>query len=69
MTEAVMSIVAAKTDAQIAAELRADLATAAAQVIAVVERAKTAGLCITFNIGPDNYGRTSLKDVAVVKPL
>ncbi len=64
-----ISLVAGKSDAVLADEFRKELTPAMDKAAEIIDRAKKSGLSITFNIGPDNYGRIVTKEITVVKPL
>lgn len=59
---------AGKSDAQIAAELRLELAPLIGQLCTIMDRAKQDGLTVNFNIAPDMFGR-STPTVQIVRAL
>lgn len=59
---------AGKSDAQIAAELRLELAPLIGQVCEIMDHAKQVGITVNFNIAPDMFGR-SAATVHIVKAL
>ncbi len=69
MSEPIVSLVPGKTDAQLAAEYRAEITKAITPLLDIVQRAKDQGLFINWTVGPDNYGKIILKETVIVKPL
>lgn len=69
MGDAVVSLVSGASDAERAQRLRADLEGPLAKVIEVVNEARRDGLVVSFNIGPDAYGRIVVKELSIVRPL
>lgn len=61
-------VVVGKTDAQLADELRRDLALHIDPICHLIDRAKASGLTVNFNIAPDPYGR-SCATIHIVKAL
>ena len=57
------------TDAQKAAAYRIELAAHLALVCNVLNRARKDDLVVSFQIGPDQYGQSSVQNIGVVKPL
>jgi hypothetical protein len=35
----------------------------------IINKAKSYGLVVSFNLSPDAYGRTRVADLSIVKPL
>jgi hypothetical protein len=58
-----------KSDAEAAAEIRAEAGDALKRLCDIMDRAKAAGLAVTFRIGPDQFGRNVVQEIAVVRPL
>ena len=58
-----------KTDADIAAELRAEIAPHIANVCKVMEKSLTLGMQISFALNPDGFGRYIPPFVNVTKAL
>ncbi len=58
-----------RTDAEKAAAYRIEVAAHLAVVCEVLNRARKDGLVVSFQIGPDPYGNSSVQSIGVVKPL
>lgn len=58
-----------KTDADIAAELRAEMAPHIAEVCKVMEKAHSSGMQISFALNPDAFGRYIPPFVNITKAL
>lgn len=69
MAADVARIVPTASDADRAKAYREEVASLLAPVVAAVERARLDGLQIAFNVGPDDFGRMSLKTINISKPL
>ena len=67
--EKVVKIVASRTDADIAASIRARLPEAARPMIAILEEAASEGLVVSITIGPNLFGRQAPTAVNITKPL
>ena len=55
------------TDAQKAAEYRARLTPIMEQAIAIMSEAKAEGLIVSFSINGDQYGRSVLSPIGVIR--
>lgn len=64
-----MTLVPGKTDAERAADIRAKLTPILEQAAAIVGEARREGLIITFNISPDQFGRSRIQALDITKPL
>lgn len=58
-----------RTDAVTAADLRARATPLLNQLCELVDEARAAGLNLGFGIGQDNFGRTIINQLNIVKPL
>lgn len=58
-----------KTDKQKADDYRAQIIAALGDACEIMNKARADGMVISFNLGPDQYGRTSVQNLGVVKPL
>lgn len=58
-----------RTEKQKADDYRTQIVAALADACEIMNRARADGLVISFNLGPDQYGRTSVQNLGVVKPL
>ena len=58
-----------KTDADLAAELRAEMSPILGEVCKVLDKARAAGMKIDFMIQPDQFGRHVLPHVQITKAL
>lgn len=63
-----LSLVAGKTDAQLASELRQELAPHIEGLCRLIDRARASGLTVSFNIAPDPCGRLTAT-IHIVKAL
>jgi len=57
------------TDGMRAEEIRTAMQKPLTEICEIVNRAKSFGLVVSFNISPDAYGRTRVADLSIVKPL
>lgn len=64
-----VSIVSGKSDVERAADLRAKVRPLLEQVCAVLGEANRDGMVIVFNLAPDQFGRQSIQNLTVHKPL
>lgn len=64
-----VTLVVGKPDVVLAAEFRAELTPHLNKAAEIIDRARLAGISINFNIAADNFGRISLREINVVKPL
>lgn len=69
MTEQVAQLVPGKNDQQLANEYRSELLPLLEKIADIFNRARSNGLNPSFNIGPDNFGRSVVKEIGIVKPL
>ena len=58
-----------RNDQAIANELRDEIKAPLSEVCKIMDRARTAGLTISFQLNLDAYGRTAPINMTVVKPL
>ncbi len=58
-----------RTEAQKAADYRAEIMPILDQACEIISRARKEGLIIGFNISPDQYGRSRVAEITIVKPL
>lgn len=65
----IATLVPMKTDADLAAAFRAELAPLMDQVCDILNRARKEGLILNFNVAPDQFGRVRVAEVSVVRPL
>jgi hypothetical protein len=65
----VIEFVAGKTDADLAAEFRAELRPLVEQIAKIMERARRHGLNTGFAITWDAYGRAIVQQIDVTRPL
>lgn len=65
----VAQLVPNKGDAEVAAEIRADLKPLLEQVAVVMARARKAGFNTGWSIGWDAYGRPIVNAIDITKPL
>ena len=64
-----VQLVTGRTDADLAAEIRAELNAALAPVALILDRARQNGLTVSFGVNPDQYGRFRISDIGIVRPL
>lgn len=57
------------TDAEFAAQIRADLQEPLTAICEIMGRARQRGLNLTFNVGPDSFGRIKITDINIIRPL
>lgn len=69
MNDTPLALVPGKTDAETAAELREALKVCLNDAAKIMERARAAGLVVSWNIGPDSFGRFRVNDINIVRPL
>jgi len=65
----ILSVTPGKTDADLAAELRAMLRPLLEEVVLHLNSASQSGLQVNFQIGRDGYGRSALIALDVVRLL
>ena len=65
----IATLVPCKSDADLAAQYRAELAPLLDQVCDIFGRARKDGIVLDFNIGADQYGRMRVNEVSAVKLL
>lgn len=58
-----------KSDTDLAAQIKAEARGPLEQLCGIQDRARQAGLMLGFNIGPDEYGKTIVQRISVIKPL
>jgi hypothetical protein len=58
-----------KTDKQKADDYRSRIVAALADACKLMDEAKANGLIIAFGLNPDQYGRTTVQNLTIVKPL
>jgi len=68
MTEP-LKIVPAKSDQEIADDIRARLNDALNAVCEIMREGDQAGLQVTFSIGRDQYGKQGVTALTIVRPL
>lgn len=69
MSENVRILEGGRNDVAAAQTVRDELAPLLKAVCDIFDRAKAQGLIVSFNIATDQYGRTKVNDVSVVRPL
>lgn len=58
-----------KSDAEVAADIKAGAGAMLAPICALMDEARADGLVLNFQIGVDGFGRSRVVDISVVKPL
>jgi hypothetical protein len=64
-----LSIVPARSDRELADELRAKAQAAIAKIIDVMDEANAVGLRVDFQLGRDGLGRMNIQALTIVKLL
>lgn len=67
--ENAVTIPSAMTDADKAADVRAKLRPLLDKVCEIITQARRDNLVVTFNLGPDQYGRQQVGTLDILKPL
>ena len=69
MPDSIVSLTPGKSDAVIAAEIKAEANEVLKKVVEIMERARNNGMNLSFTINPDQFGRMALQPIILVKIL
>lgn len=58
-----------RTDAVMAQDIRETLEPLVTKICQIMDDAKRHGLIVSFNIASDQYGRTKVVEINIVRPL
>lgn len=69
MEVASSTVTTLQSDADFAAELKVEARTLLEQVGAVMDKAKARGMSMNFQLANNEFGKTAIQALSVVKPL
>lgn len=69
MSEEIPTLVATKSDADIASEIRVEVNEALDRVLVILNRAASHKLRVGFQLGVDTFGRSHIQMLEIVKVL
>lgn len=65
----IVSLAPGKTDLELAVELRSELTPMLDKLCAVLNRARRAGLTVSFQLAQNAYGQMVVPQIDIVRPL